>query len=173
MERYLYIGTDTSGGLAHHGVKGQKWGVRRYQNPDGTLTDAGKAKYAKFQAKSAKYDTLSSRYSAKEARAAHKGDRIRARRFQTDFSIARANRQDRIQSKARIKSLKYDSLSKKYEAKGKAFIAKSKLAQAKYKEAELRKKKLTENAVDDYIEVLSGNMTKDQYNQKYDGAGTF
>ena len=28
--------------LAHHGVKGQRWGVRRYQNKDGSLTPAGK-----------------------------------------------------------------------------------------------------------------------------------
>lgn len=28
--------------LEHHGIKGQKWGVRRFQNPDGTRTDKGK-----------------------------------------------------------------------------------------------------------------------------------
>lgn len=28
--------------LAHHGIKGQKWGVRRYQNPDGSWTAEGK-----------------------------------------------------------------------------------------------------------------------------------
>ena len=32
--------------LAHHGIKGQKWGIRRYQNPDGSLTEAGKKRYA-------------------------------------------------------------------------------------------------------------------------------
>lgn len=31
--------------LKHWGVKGMKWGVRRYQNADGTLTDAGKKRY--------------------------------------------------------------------------------------------------------------------------------
>lgn len=31
--------------LAHHGIRGQKWGVRRFQNEDGSLTSAGKEHY--------------------------------------------------------------------------------------------------------------------------------
>lgn len=31
--------------LAHHGTKGMKWGVRRYQNADGSLTDEGRRRY--------------------------------------------------------------------------------------------------------------------------------
>lgn len=34
--------------LIHHGIKGQKWGVRRYQNPDGTLTEEGKKRNNKI-----------------------------------------------------------------------------------------------------------------------------
>lgn len=31
--------------LYHHGIRGQKWGVRRYQNSDGSLTDEGRKRY--------------------------------------------------------------------------------------------------------------------------------
>lgn len=31
--------------LKHHGILGQKWGIRRFQNPDGSLTEEGKKRY--------------------------------------------------------------------------------------------------------------------------------
>lgn len=43
MSYYGYI--DKSNCLAHHGIKGQKWGIRRYQNEDGSLTEAGRRRY--------------------------------------------------------------------------------------------------------------------------------
>ena len=33
--------------LVHHGIKGQKWGTRRYQNADGSYTDEGKRRYGR------------------------------------------------------------------------------------------------------------------------------
>ena len=35
--------------LYHHGIKGQKWGIRRYQNPDGTLTALGRKRQSDYE----------------------------------------------------------------------------------------------------------------------------
>lgn len=41
--------------LVHHGILGQKWGVRRYQYEDGTLTSEGKKRYYESNADSDRY----------------------------------------------------------------------------------------------------------------------
>ena len=51
--------------LYHHGIKGQKWGIRRFQNENGTLTSEGKNRYNKIQKESAKYEKKSKKQNAK------------------------------------------------------------------------------------------------------------
>lgn len=52
--------------LYHYGIIGQKWGIRRYQNPDGSYTEEGKRRYNTVQAGSA-VARGASLYSAKRA----------------------------------------------------------------------------------------------------------
>ena len=47
--------------LIHHGIKGMRWGVRRYQYPDGSLTPAGQRRLARRDAKWAKKNYTPSR----------------------------------------------------------------------------------------------------------------
>ena len=50
--------------LAHFGILGQKWGIRRYQNKDGSLTAAGRKRYGKMTDKY--FDEMNKEVSSKD-----------------------------------------------------------------------------------------------------------
>ena len=89
--------------LYHWGIKGQKWGVRRYRNEDGTLTEAGKKRYSK------------SRFGNKvEAHAKN------VKRYYSDTSPLKINKMsdkdldakiERLKKEKQYKELKYDQLT--------------------------------------------------------------
>lgn len=64
-----HFGMRYTDSLAHHGILGQRWGIRRYQNPDGSLTPEGKLRYMKRWLNSKKhmspYDKISIRKKIK------------------------------------------------------------------------------------------------------------
>lgn len=47
MSNWAVLHDNETNELYHWGIKGMKWGIRRYQNPDGTLTEEGKMRYRK------------------------------------------------------------------------------------------------------------------------------
>lgn len=75
--------------LYHHGILGQKWGVRRYQNFDGSYTQAGVKRYSKS---SAEYVHQKERYSsAKEAYKTGQGSK--ADKVNAKISMSKAKKQ--------------------------------------------------------------------------------
>ena len=67
--------------IKHHGIKGQKWGVRRFQNKDGSLTPAGKKKYGSKENFEKQYPEDRKAATKAVKRASDKGvDAVRAAR---------------------------------------------------------------------------------------------
>lgn len=94
--------------LYHHGIFGMKWGIRRYQNADGTLTDAGKKRYTKLENRITKYRKKADKYTAKMNKAEKSAHRFWFRDVKNSYAKY---------SKFKYKAIDMEEKIKKTEAK--------------------------------------------------------
>lgn len=129
--------------LYHHGVKGQKWGVRRYQNEDGTLTELGKKRQAKELNKLNKISRLIIWNDANRRRAGNEAT------LYESYASRATNSDEKMYYDGRVRAL--DSV---YTSSAKEVVYQLK----KYKKLE------------DKLMKKYGNMTVDEMIKSNDGA---
>ena len=111
--------------LAHHGIKGMKWGVRRFQNSDGSLTSEGVQRYqhgghADYFQRSLNYDL--------------KRDTKKAAKFQKKADKANAKGRAKKSAKYKAKAESYMSSAKAKSAMAEAYSKASKVDKERIKQ---------------------------------------
>ena len=147
--------------LYHHGIKGMKWGVRRYQNKDGTLTAAGRKRAAKSSYKLAKKEA-GNKWGDKETKIDDKDYRARK-----EYYKGRTSRIQYEESKAKSvksKAANYQNWqNERAEAKRdyKLAIGKDEAkVNKKYEKAKQRNANRAQREWDSYVEKLVSEKPK-------------
>lgn len=128
--------------LAHHGILGMKWGVRRYQNEDGTLTSAGKKRYGDSENELTAYTDAKAKYKDAASQYAKSSNNIsrkvrsyyKMQSAKKELSYAKADLKDaelrRKMSEQKHKSNRQIKLEEEYIKDG---LTKDEAALAAYK----------------------------------------
>ena len=126
--------------LVHYGIKGQKWGVRRYQNEDGSLTSKGRSRYTSFKTK---------------------GYAKKAQRLQNKAAEARKSKNQYTKDKASV----YEYKAKQYSQRAKRSQEFDERYKAEYDKREAGKRFVTAALIgsmnyDAYIKQRAAGISK-------------
>lgn len=108
------------GELYHWGVVGMKWGVRRYQNADGTLTEAGKRRALKQKQKNLKKARDAKEQKAKRQKLARDGKIPISKMTDDELKM----RIERLRLEETVKNLTKSTYSPDVVDRGKVFTKK-------------------------------------------------
>ena len=106
--------------LYHHGIKGMKWGVRRYQNYDGSYTKKGLARYNKAMS-----DYESAKKSANETKTAYKSGSATKQQYKDSKVNVKAAKRELNKSYDNLKTDKLADEGKKLYKQGKTISGNS------------------------------------------------
>lgn len=148
--------------LCHYGIRGMRWGIRRYQNPDGTLTEAGRKRVSKLRDSNSrltgKRDKLTKRmefqtrkYANSISKANQKAAELRVKEYGLFTTKTRADKLEykasKLEARAAQKAMKIDR-TKARIAKIDALVSKNNRKISELNSAEISKGK-------DYAEKMT------------------
>ena len=103
--------------LYHHGVKGQRWGIRRYQNKDGSLTTLGRKRASKLESQ---YEKVTGKKIGSKSDDSSTNDSSRSSKPKSISEMSNAEIQAKI-DRIRLETT-LDSLTPKHVSAGEKFV---------------------------------------------------
>ena len=170
--------------LCHYGIRGMRWGIRRYQNPDGTLTEAGRKRISKLHDSNSRLigrrDKLTKRmesqtrkYANSISKANQKAAELRVKEYGLFTTKTRADKLEykasKLEARAAQKAMRIDR-TKARIAKIDALVSKNNRKISELNSSEISKgKEYTEKMTKayDYFAKNGGSFYKSTLSDPY------